>query len=45
MKPRRCTYDASLRGSDFQTKRAWGMEPEERPAEDFGKIIEQEKET
>lgn len=26
-------------GKDFHTKRAWGMAPEEVPAEDFGQIM------
>jgi len=35
--------DKSL-GKDFHTKRAWGMAPEEVPAEDFEQIMAREAE-
>jgi len=39
---RRYTFEDKTLGKDFHTKRAWGMAPDELPAQDFEKIMAEE---
>ena len=41
--PRRVSYEDKTLGKDFHSKCAWGMQPDEKPVQDFESILREEQ--